>query len=138
MIAAFVLFIMDIKAPTHGALTVAGVASLIIGALVLFNTPSITPPSLQVSVPLVILVSLATGLVFAAIVGLGIRAQRAPARMGQESLPNQIGVARTDIEPQGQGQVQVASELWTAELAEIPNPSMRGIPSRSSPPRGCA
>jgi len=128
MIAAFVLFIMDVKAPTHGALTIAGVASLIIGALVLFNTPSITPPSLQVSVPLVILVSLATGLVFAAIVGLGIRAQKAPARMGQESLPHQTGVARTDIEPQGQGQVQVASELWTAELAEGSGPVRVGDP----------
>jgi membrane-bound serine protease (ClpP class) len=119
---------MDVKAPTHGALTIAGVASLIIGALVLFNTPSITPPSLQVSVPLVILVSLATGLVFAAIVGLGIRAQRAPVRMGQESLPHQIGVARTAIDPQGQGQVQVASELWTAELAEGSNPVNAGDP----------
>jgi membrane-bound serine protease (ClpP class) len=124
MIAAFVLFIMDIKAPTHGALTVAGVASLIIGALVLFNTPAITPPSLQVSVPLVILVSLATGMVFAAIVGLGISAQKAPALMGQESLPHQTGIARTDIAPSGQ--VQVASELWTAELAEGSEPVHAG------------
>jgi membrane-bound serine protease (ClpP class) len=128
MIAAFVLFIMDIKAPTHGALTAAGVASLAIGALVLFNTPSITPPSLQVSVPLVILVSLGTGLVFAAIVGLGIRAQKAPARMGQESLPHQVGVARTKIDLQTQGQVQVASELWTAELAEGSEPVRAGDP----------
>lgn len=126
MIAAFVLFIIDIKAPTHGALTAAGVASLIIGALVLFNTPTVTPPSLQVSVPLVVLVSLGTGLVFAVIVSLGIRAQRAPVRMGQESLPHQVGVARTDIDPQGQ--VQVASELWTAELAEGSEPIRAGEP----------
>jgi membrane-bound serine protease (ClpP class) len=126
IIAAFILFIVEVKTPTFGALTAAGVASLIIGALVLFNTPSITPPSLQVSVPLVILVSLATGLVFAAIVGFGIRAQRAPARMGQESLPHQTGVARTNIDPQGQ--VQVASELWTAELAEGSEPVRAGDP----------
>jgi membrane-bound serine protease (ClpP class) len=126
MIAAFVLFIVDIKAPTHGALTAAGVASLIIGALVLFNTPSVTPPSLQISIPLVILVSLGTGLVFAVIVGFGIRAQRAPVRMGQESLPHQTGVARTDINPQGQ--VQVASELWTAELDEGSDPVHAGDP----------
>jgi membrane-bound serine protease (ClpP class) len=124
MIAAFVLFFLDVKAPTHGALTVAGVASLIIGALVLFNTPSITPPSLQVSVPLVILVSLGTGLLFAVIVAFGIRAQRAPVRMGQESLPNQTGIARTDIDPQGQ--VQVAGELWTAELGEGSEPVHAG------------
>jgi membrane-bound serine protease (ClpP class) len=126
MVAAFVLFFMDIKAPTHGALTVAGIASLIVGALVLFNTPSVTPPSLHVSVPLVILVSLATGLVFAVIVGFGIRAQKAPVLTGQESLSSRTGVARTDIAPQEQGQVQVASELWTAELAEDSEPVQAG------------
>lgn len=34
---AFVLFILDIKAPTHGALTAAGTGSFIAGALILFN-----------------------------------------------------------------------------------------------------
>src|SRR6185369_12302927 len=52
-ILAFALFILDIKAPTHGALTTAGVASFIIGALVLFNSPG-TPQFQRVSVPLVI------------------------------------------------------------------------------------
>jgi membrane-bound serine protease (ClpP class) len=32
LLLAFVLFIVDIKAPTHGALTAAGVGSLIVGA----------------------------------------------------------------------------------------------------------
>ena len=124
MIGAFVLFFIDIKAPTHGALTAAGIASLIIGALVLFNTPSVTPPALQVSIPLVILVSLATGFVFAVIVGFGIRAQRAPVLTGQEALSNKTGIARTDINPQGQ--VQVASELWTAELEDGSEPVHAG------------
>ena len=34
---SFILFILDIKAPTHGALTIAGVGTFISGALVLFN-----------------------------------------------------------------------------------------------------
>ncbi|MEM5774891.1 MAG: hypothetical protein AAGU05_07795, partial [Anaerolineaceae bacterium] len=41
LVAAFVLFILDIKAPTHGALTVAGAASFIVGALVLFNSTTL-------------------------------------------------------------------------------------------------
>src|SRR5512142_763714 len=53
LITAFVLFILDIKAPTHGALTTAGVASFIVGALVLFNSVG-TPQFQRVSVPLVI------------------------------------------------------------------------------------
>ena len=39
LLTAFVLFILDIKAPTHGALTVAGAVSFIAGALILFNSP---------------------------------------------------------------------------------------------------
>jgi membrane-bound serine protease (ClpP class) len=53
LVTSFVLFVLDIKAPTHGALTVAGLASFIIGALVLFNSPG-TPNFQRVSVPLVI------------------------------------------------------------------------------------
>ena len=39
LIIAFVLFIVDIKAATHGGLTAAGIGSFIVGALVLFNSP---------------------------------------------------------------------------------------------------
>ena len=54
LITSFVLFILDIKAPTHGALTAAGIGSFIVGALVLFNSPG-TPQFQRVSVPLVII-----------------------------------------------------------------------------------
>jgi membrane-bound ClpP family serine protease len=53
LIIAFILFIMDIKAPTHGALTIAGVASFITGALILFNSASM-PGFPRVSVGLVV------------------------------------------------------------------------------------
>ena len=64
--SAFVLFILDIKAPTHGALTVVGIASFIFGALMLFNSPSV-PQFQRVSVPLVVGVGIVIGLMFAAI-----------------------------------------------------------------------
>lgn len=117
---AFVLFILDIKAPTHGALTVAGVTSLIVGALVLFNSP-ITPQFQRVSVPLVVITSLITGGVFAAAVAFAIRAQRTPIRMGEESLIGRVGTVRLTIPKNGYGQVHVAGEMWTAELAEGEN-----------------
>ncbi|MBN2147972.1 MAG: nodulation protein NfeD [Anaerolineales bacterium] len=120
---AFVLFILDIKAPTHGALTAAGVGSLIIGALVLFNSPSV--PSFQrVSVPLVIGASIGSGLVFFTILMIALRAQRAPVRMGQESLPGKTGVARSEIAPHGS--VQLGGELWSADLAEGEAPIPQG------------
>jgi membrane-bound serine protease (ClpP class) len=108
---AFALFILDIKAPTHGALTAAGVASFIVGALVLFNSPNV--PSFQrVSVPLVVATGLALGVFFFIIVGFALRAQKTPLKMGTLSLLGQVGVVNTPLNPTGT--VQLGSELWTA------------------------
>lgn len=112
MILAFVLFVLDIKAPTHGALTAAGVGSLIVGALTLFNSPSV-PAFQRVSVPLVVGMSIISGLTFFAILLFALRAQRTPLHMGRESMLGRTGVVRTPLTPVGT--VQVASELWTAE-----------------------
>ena len=115
IIMAFVLFIVDIKTPTHGALTAAGVASFIVGALVLFNSPG-TPQFQRVSIPLVIFVGVFIGLIFAIILGYALRAQGRPVITGQESLQGKTGIATTDLTPAGQ--VQAAGELWTAEAVE--------------------
>jgi membrane-bound serine protease (ClpP class) len=106
---------VDIKAPTHGALTVAGVASFIIGALVLFNSPG-TPRFERVSVPLVVFVGVFFGAIFAVILTYALRAQSRPIIFGQESMSGRTGYATMDIDPTGQ--VLAGSELWTAELAD--------------------
>jgi membrane-bound serine protease (ClpP class) len=112
---SFVLFILDIKAPTHGGLTAAGIGSLIVGALVLFNTP-VTPSFQHVSVPLVVGVSVISGIIFFVIMMIAVRAQRMPIRVGEESISGRIGMTRTELNPKGS--VQVGGELWSAELEE--------------------
>jgi membrane-bound serine protease (ClpP class) len=112
IVFAFILFIVDIKAPTHGGLTAAGIGSFIVGALVLFNSPR-TPDFQRVSLPLVILVALIIGVSFAVIVGFALRARKSRIRTGVESLIGVSGVAVSDIAPSGQ--VQAAGELWSAE-----------------------
>ena len=115
LILAFVLFILDIKAPTHGALTAAGTVSLIVGALVMFNSPNV--PSFQrVPVPLIIGASVSTGIMFFVIMLIGVRAQKRPVSMGAESLVGRVGIVRTGLAPRGQ--VQLGGELWTAELLD--------------------
>jgi membrane-bound serine protease (ClpP class) len=112
---AFVLFFLDIKAPTHGALTVAGIGSFIAGALLLFNSSN-TPSFFRVSVPLVVVMGVITAAVFFTAVTFAIRAQRAPARMGQSLLVGRTGRVRAEIGHHQMGKVHLASELWTAEL----------------------
>jgi len=125
LVIAFVLFIVDIKAPTHGALTVAGIGSFIIGALVLFNSPG-TPQFQMVSLPLVILISILTGSMFAVIIGFAIRAQKTPVRTGHESMIGRQGYASSQVSINGQ--VQLGGELWTAEAAEESDPILKGDP----------
>ena len=112
MVTAFVLFIIDVYAPTHGALTAAGIAAFVVGALVLFNSPG-TPEFQRVSVPLVIGSGVLMGLAFAVLVGFMIRALRVPISMGAESFVGKLGQVRAWSE--AAGQVQLGAELWSAE-----------------------
>jgi membrane-bound serine protease (ClpP class) len=123
MATAFVLFILDIKAPTHGALTIAGIVSFIVGALVLFNSPG-TPRFQQVSLPLVLFVGIFIGLIFAIILGYALRAQSRPVITGSTRLEGQTGFAVSEIDPSGQA--QLAGELWSADLADASGPIQRG------------
>jgi len=120
---AFVLFVLDIKAPTHGALTAAGVASFIVGALVLFNSPG-TPEFQRVSVPLVVGTGIFLGLVFFIIMMVAIRSLREPIHAGSESFVGKTGTAKT-FEGDA-GQVQLESELWSAEKAPSSEPIGKG------------
>lgn len=115
LIISFVLFILDIKAPTHGALTIAGVGTFILGALMLFNSPGV-PQFQRVSVPLVIGTGIFTAAGFFTILTIALRAQRAPAAMGRETLIGKTGTARTGLNPNGT--VQVAGEQWSAHIPE--------------------
>ncbi|HJX40095.1 MAG TPA: NfeD family protein, partial [Anaerolineales bacterium] len=112
---AFVLFILDIKAPTHGALTAAGTACFIVGSLVLFNSPG-TPAFFQVSVPLVVGTAVFIAALFLVVVTLAIRAQRRRVTVGPEALIGLIGVARTELSPAGT--VLVGGELWSAQVED--------------------
>jgi membrane-bound serine protease (ClpP class) len=124
LLTAFVLFILDIKAPTHGALTTAGVASFIIGALVLFNSPGV-PQFQRVSVPLVVATGFIIGLLFMVILVYALRALKVPISAGIESLVGKMGTARSVVEGNS-GQVQLGSELWSAESVDITEPIGKG------------
>jgi len=110
---AFVLFVVDIKAPTHGVLTAGGIASLIAGALILFNSPLY-----RVSVIVVVAVAAVTGLFFAFAIAKVVRAQTWPVMTGREGLVGRLTTARTPLDPEGS--VFVQGELWRASAVDGP------------------
>ena len=109
----FVLFVVDLKAPTHGVLTTGGVVSLVAGALLLFNSPLY-----QVSLVAVVSVAVLTGLFFAFALAKVVQAQIRPAVTGREGLIGQRAQARTALEPDGT--VFLKGELWDATALDGP------------------
>jgi membrane-bound serine protease (ClpP class) len=110
---AFVLFVVDIKAPTHGVLTAGGIVSLVAGALLLFNSPLY-----RVSIIAVVSVALVTGIFFAFAVAKVAQAQRRPAVTGREGLVGELAQARTALDPEGT--VFVKGEFWESEAIDGP------------------
>lgn len=107
VVLAFVLFVLDIKAPTHGVLTVGGIASFVFGACLLFNTPD-----LEVPWPTIIGLALATAAFFAFAVAKVVAAQRRRPVTGMESLTGQVAEVRQALDPAGM--VYLNGELWKA------------------------
>jgi membrane-bound serine protease (ClpP class) len=111
---AVVLFILEIQVTSFGLLTLAGILSLALGGLMLFDSPL---PALRVSLPLVGGVALFAGLVVGALMRLAWRAQHDRVRTGNEGLVGELGRARTELGPPGlsrPGQVFVHGEIWNA------------------------
>jgi membrane-bound serine protease (ClpP class) len=117
------LFILDIKAPTHGVLTAGGIVSFVLGSLILFSplTPqpfSMPQGGLSVPWPWIAVMTVLTVGVFVFAVGAGIRAQRLRVTGGMADLVETQGVATSDLAPHGT--VQVKSELWSASAVGEP------------------
>jgi membrane-bound serine protease (ClpP class) len=112
IVLAFVLFIIELQTPAHGALTATGAVSFIAGALILFNSPA-TPQFQRASVPLIVGTGIGLAAVFLFVVGLALRARRLPVTTGHEALAGKMGEVRQALEPKGM--VQAGGELWSAE-----------------------
>jgi membrane-bound serine protease (ClpP class) len=110
---SFLLFVADVKMPTHGILTAGGVISFALGSLALFNTGR---SGLGISVPLVLAVTGVTALFFGIIVRLGIRARKGKPVTGTGELIGKVGEVRTDLKPEGK--VWVNGEWWKARSTE--------------------
>ncbi|MBL8058175.1 MAG: nodulation protein NfeD [Anaerolineales bacterium] len=119
IVMAFVLFGIDLYAPSHGGLTLAGMIALIVGALVLFNSPG-SLPFFRVNVPLVVGTAVVLGGTMLALLTYALRTIRRPALQGAQTLVGQPGVMRS---PES---AQVAGELWTVEPAERGQPLQPG------------
>jgi len=113
VLLAFVLFVADVKAGTGGLVALAGVASLVLGGLLLFDSPHF-----GVSVVVLVTSAIALGLFFVFAGRAALAIHKRTATTGVEGLVGALGEVREDLDPSGL--VVVQGETWRATAADAP------------------
>jgi membrane-bound serine protease (ClpP class) len=106
---AIVLFLLEIKIPSYGILSIGGVISLVIGSVMLIDS---NLPFLQISWMVIAGAAVTTALFFLVAMGLAIRAFRRKPTTGKEGLIGEEGIVVDDLKPSGT--VEVHGEIWKA------------------------
>ena len=115
ILLAFLLFIVDLKAVTHGVLTTGGIVAMTLGGLLLINTGFLAE---AVNIPLLLLTVAVIAGIFLFILRKVIAARRMPYAAGEESMVGTIGTVREALNPDGM--VFVDGALWQATSSEGP------------------
>ena len=122
IVLALIFFIMEMKIASYGLLSVAGVISLLLGSVMLFDRgiDGQMGVSWQVLVPTMGLVS---GF-FVVVAGLVYRSQTRRPMTGGAGVIGEVGGAKTELHPTGR--IQGHGELWTAPCQSTIGPGQRG------------
>jgi membrane-bound serine protease (ClpP class) len=119
ILLAIGLFVLEVKVQSYGILSVGGIIAMVLGSIMLINAPI---PELQPSLRFIVPTAIGLSLIFFFLVFLVIRAHAKKVHTGKEGLIGEVGIARTDLRPEGK--VFVHGELWNAEsTTEIPQGS---------------
>ncbi|HUO60618.1 MAG TPA: nodulation protein NfeD [Candidatus Acidoferrales bacterium] len=109
ILLAFALFALEAKFATHGVLSVGGIVSLTIGALLLVDGPI---PELRVSPWIALAVSVPLGVITTFLMSIALKARRNKVATGKEGLIGEVGLTQTELSPRGKVFLQGA--LWDA------------------------
>jgi membrane-bound serine protease (ClpP class) len=117
MLLAAAFFVAEAFVPSHGALTLAGAVTFVIGSLMLFDPAG---PAYQVSVGTATAIAGTLAVLLGFALTRALRARKAPVEVGLNRLVGAEGVVRG-------GQVFVAGELWQAHtpVGDLPAPGSR-------------
>jgi len=117
MVLALILFLADLKAPTHGFLSVGGVVALLLGMAFLINSG---PVGIGVNPFVSIGLAAVTLFFFAFFIRKVVAARRSPPFAGPDGMIGAVGEVREELAPEGL--VFVAGALWKA-MSKSPVPA---------------
>jgi len=109
ILLALALFVLEAKAATHGVLAAGGAVAMVVGSLILVDSPW---PGARIRLATALSVTLPLAAIVILLVRAALLAKRRKAVTGEAGMIGSVGVARTDLQPQGK--VVVHGELWDA------------------------
>jgi membrane-bound serine protease (ClpP class) len=109
ILLAFTLFVLEAKFPSHGILGVGGAVAMVLGAVMLIDSPL---PELRVHWGTAIALALPFSLITVFLLSLAMRARRNKVQTGSEGMIGETGAAVTELAPEGK--VFVHGEYWDA------------------------
>jgi membrane-bound serine protease (ClpP class) len=109
ILLAIGLFILEANVTSHGVLAAGGVVAMVIGALILVDSPW---PEARIRLSTALSVTLPLAAVVIILMRFALVAQRRKAVTGEAGMIDALGVARTDLDPEGK--VMVRGEIWDA------------------------
>jgi membrane-bound serine protease (ClpP class) len=102
------LFVAEFFTSSFGLLTAGGVASLVIGSLILFTHT----PGVEVDRRLIAAITIAITAFAVFVIGAIVRGQKRRSATGAEGMLGKLAIAKTSLSPTGT--VLAQGELWTA------------------------
>ena len=112
LLLAFALFILEAKFATHGILGAGGALSMVLGAVMLIDSPL---PEMRIHLGTAVALALPFSLITMVLLSLVVRARRNKVVTGVEGMVGETGTAVTALAPDGK--VFVRGEYWDATAA---------------------
>ncbi len=112
---AILLFVLEVKVTSYGILTIGGIVSMFLGAIMLFDEA----PGFDVRVDwrVALTFALVTAAFFIFALGMALKARLTRPTTGQEGLIGARGIALDPISQQ-EGSVKILGEIWRAQSAQ--------------------
>ena len=112
---SILLFVLEVKVTSYGVLTIGGIVSMFLGAIMLFDEA----PGFAVRVDwrVALTFALATAAFFIFALGMALKARLTRPTTGQEGLIGAKGIALAPIS-QHAGTVRILGELWQAQSSQ--------------------
>lgn len=109
IVVGLVLFLLEVKVTSYGLLTVGGLASFVLGSLMLFDSPI---PDMRVSLAVIVPAALLVAVVTTFLLSRVLKAHSRRPSTGKEGLVGEVGRVVRDLDPKGT--VAVHGEYWDA------------------------